>query len=92
LEDTPTHASCFPSLLGSFHFPSLPNWGRKKSQPNGGIECTNTPYFCDPKQLPGPLPSREEIEASDQFLPSIHEREYETIVVVRDKFVIKHGR
>ncbi len=51
------------------------------------------PYFCDPSELPAPLPTIPEIEASTHSLqtPNIELR-YHRVVLVRNKFVVKFGR
>lgn len=49
------------------------------------------PYFCDPNELPGPLPSLDEIEAADLTLPISCKLGEKRIVVVREKFVVKYG-
>lgn len=49
------------------------------------------PYFRDAAQLPGPLPTRDEIEAVTARLPSNRDPRFRQIVVVRDCFVVKHG-
>ncbi|KAK4132657.1 phosphotransferase family protein [Trichocladium antarcticum] len=55
-----------------------------------GSNTPSLPYFCDPNQLPGPLPSRSEIHSS-QLLPCAYEPKYKAIVLVRHKFIVKHG-
>jgi len=51
------------------------------------------PYFCDSAELPGPLPTLEEIEASTQTLLSPNfELGYHRVVLIRGQFVVKYGR
>lgn len=49
------------------------------------------PFLCDPDELPGPLPSLDEILAADQTFPILAEDRYERVVLVREKFVVKYG-
>ena len=49
------------------------------------------PYFCDPAEIPGPLPSLEEIEDAKETLPGYFKHGYEKVVRIRDKFVVKYG-
>lgn len=49
------------------------------------------PYFCDPKNLPGPLPSPDEIEAATEALPGTYEPKYKRVVAITQAFVVKHG-
>ncbi len=48
-------------------------------------------YFCDPQELPGPLPTLGEIEAAKTTLPCIWSPADKRIVVVRGLFVVKYG-
>ena len=49
------------------------------------------PYFCDVVDLPGPLPSVDDIKATKETLPGYVEHGYENVVRIRDKFVVKYG-
>lgn len=49
------------------------------------------PYFCDAKELPGPLRTPDEIEGATHDVPCTTEPMHKIIVLVRKKFVVKHG-
>ncbi|TLD11528.1 hypothetical protein PspLS_11479 [Pyricularia sp. CBS 133598] len=49
------------------------------------------PYYCDPQDLPGPLPTFEEIHGAETVLPCMWSPDVKRIVVVRDLFVVKYG-
>ncbi|OAA54601.1 Protein kinase-like domain protein [Niveomyces insectorum RCEF 264] len=52
---------------------------------------TPLPYFCDPTQLPGVLPSADEIEHAEAILPTIRDPRQDRIVLIRGCFVVKYG-
>ncbi|KAK4097124.1 kinase-like protein [Parathielavia hyrcaniae] len=51
------------------------------------------PFFCDPSELPAPLPTLDEIVAADQTFPGNvdHTLAYQQVARVKDKFVVKYG-
>jgi aminoglycoside phosphotransferase (APT) family kinase protein len=49
------------------------------------------PFFCPPDELPGPLPTSDEIIAAEQTFPILADDSYQRVVLVREKFVVKHG-
>ncbi|KAK4243220.1 hypothetical protein C7999DRAFT_44925 [Corynascus novoguineensis] len=49
------------------------------------------PFFCDPGELPGPLPSFDEIVATGQIFPGNSDYRYQRVALVREKFVVKYG-
>ncbi|KAL8343179.1 hypothetical protein RB601_004497 [Gaeumannomyces tritici] len=57
-----------------------------------GFEPPALPYFCDTVDLPGPLPTLDEIEAAETTLPSIYSPSDKRVVVVRGSFVVKYGK
>ncbi|KAI0484870.1 kinase-like domain-containing protein [Xylariaceae sp. FL0804] len=50
-----------------------------------------SPYYCDVQDLPGPLPTLDEIETAEIILPCIWPPSNKRIVVVRGMFVVKYG-
>lgn len=52
--------------------------------------CLMLPYFGETSCLPGPLPTKQDIEDAEP-LPSIYPAEYRRNVLVRGQFVVKYG-
>lgn len=56
-----------------------------------GFVAPVLPYFCNPQELPGRLPTIREIEAAEMTLPCIWPAAKKRIVVVRELFLVKYG-
>lgn len=53
---------------------------------------SSLPFYREPAQLPGPFPSRDEIEAATHALPTIRSVDYGgRLVVIRGIYVVKYG-
>ncbi|KAH6847087.1 kinase-like domain-containing protein [Chaetomium sp. MPI-CAGE-AT-0009] len=55
------------------------------------VTVPTLPFFCDPAELPGPLPSLDEIVTADHTFPIIVDDGSQRVVLVREKFVVKYG-